>query len=540
MGSKANGLNRFPIEKIFEEMSPNSVSQMDVLNAKIRYYAPEGKPAEDFLLSEIQNWKNSKEYDFLKTAERYYENENDINNFVRYTFNGRGSKVKSKLSNTKRSHAFFRDLVDQRVRYLLTKPFSLKTEDTPEGSAYNDALEGYFTSEFRRRFKNLGKSSTIDGLAWLQVSYSTNGELVFTRVPRREIIPFWADADHTILDAVIRFYDVTIYTGSENVMITKVQFHTKDGVWYYQVDEKGIHEDKDREFVHEPHFWAQKPNEGNDSDKVKTDGEDILIDESGNETRVGMVWDRVPFVAFKASADELSLLKLVKGLIDEYDSQSSNLGNLLKDVPESIKVVTNYDGTDPVEFLQKLSDYRTAFIREGGSLSTISDPINIAGTYQDLEAIRKNIYHFGNGVDYSVQTLGNSTGVGLKFLYGKLASAADDMADEFQAAFEYLLWFVNQDILLKTGVDFTGQKATLVFNTDMIINESETIDNAVKSRGIISNKTIVENHPWVTDPDQELEAVDKQNDAEMQAMIKNYGLPGVDDTPPDGSEGGEE
>lgn len=515
----SNAVNRNPLELLFQMFSPNTVTQTDIINAKIRYYAPTGKPQQDFLESEIKSWKDSAEYRYLETAEKYYQNQNDINDRIRYTFNGKGNKVKSKLSNTKRSHAFFRDLVDQRVRYLLTKPFSLKTEDSAEGDAYQNALEPYFDAEFRRRFKNLGKQSTIDGLAWIQVAYSSTGKLIFTRIPRKEVIPFWADADHTILDAVIRFYEVVVYNGKEDETITKVQFHTREGAWYYQIDKNGFHEDTDEEDTFQPHFY---------STPIDEDG-NALLEEDGTEVKVGMTWDRIPFIAFKASSDELSLLKLVKSLIDDYDTNSSDLSNLLKDQPESIKIVKNYDGTDTTEFLQKLADYRTAFVREDGDISTINDPIDVSGVYQDLTEVRKNIYNFGSGVDYSVQNFGNATGVGLKFLYGKLAAAADDMADEFQAAFSQLCWFIQQDIIMKGGQDFSNQKAELIFNTDMIINETETIQNVIASKNVISDKTAVSNHPWVTDVEEELKAVEAQNKAEMQALIDKYGLPNPED-----------
>lgn len=519
--SKANGVQRVPIEGILQNLMPNMPTMTDIVNQKIRYYAPQGKPQDDFVEAEVQKWLSSPEREYLEVAERYYQNRNDINDYVRMTFNGKGNKVRSKLSNTRRSHAFFRDLVDQRVRYLLSKPFSLKTDSGSAGQAYDKALQEYFDDDFRRKFKNLGKYATIDGLCWLQVAYSTSGDLVFTRIPRKEVIPFWADADHTILDAVIRVYDITVYDGKEDKVIRKIQFHTREGVWYYEIDGDGkFHEDSDVTDVYQPHFYVQ-PEEEEETD--------IQLDEDGTELRTGMNWERIPFIAFKASADELSLLRLVKSLIDDYDRVSSDLSNLIKDQPESIKVAINYDGTNPEEFLQKLADYRVAFVSEGGDLKTISDAINIAGTYVDLDNVRRNIYHFGNGVDYSVQNFGNATGVGLKFLYGKLDAAAMDMADEFQAAFEQLVWFIDQDILLKTGQDFTGQKVDIVFNVDQIINESETISNVVNSMGVISKKTAIENHPWVTDAEEELRALAEDESAEVDALIAKYGLPNPED-----------
>lgn len=514
-----NGTQRTPLEWIFQQWSPNTPTQTQLINQKIRYYAPQGKPQSDFVQAEVEAWLSSPERKFLEVSMRYYQNKNDINDHVRYTFNGRGSKVKSKLSNTKRSHPFFRDLVDQRVRYLLSKPFSISTEDTTLGKAYEPILNSYLTDEFRRRFKNLGKAATIDGTCWLQVAYSISGDLVFTRIPRQEIIPFWADADHTILDALIRVYSMTVYDGKENQLIQKIQFWTREGVWYYQIDGNGKFTpefDTEGQQIRHPHFYVEP-----EEDEDFTD----MPDENGVPIARGMVWDRIPFICFKSSQDELGLLQLVKSLIDEYDLTSSNIGNAEKDQPESIKVVRNYSGTNPEEFLQKLADYRTMFVDEGGDVSTISDTINFAGIYSDLVEIRKNIYHFGNGVDYSVQNFGNSTGVGLKFLYGKLDAAAMDMADEFQAAFEQLRWFINRDIEIKTGVNYDGVKADLVFNVDQIINESETISNVATSNGIISRRTAIENHPWVKNVDEELAAIEADEQNQLRALIQKYGLP---------------
>lgn len=51
-----------------------------------------------------------------------------------------------------------------------------------------------------------------------------------------------------------------------------------------------------------------------------------------------------------------------------------------------------------------------------------------------------------------------------------------------------------------------------IFNRDILINESESIDNCAKSVGIISDETIVAMHPWVDDPAAELERLEKQKE----------------------------
>lgn len=41
----------------------------------------------------------------------------------------------------------------------------------------------------------------------------------------------------------------------------------------------------------------------------------------------------------------------------------------------------------------------------------------------------------------------------------------------------------------------------------MLINETEAISNCKASVGILSDETIVKMHPWVSDPEQELQRI---------------------------------
>ena len=53
-----------------------------------------------------------------------------------------------------------------------------------------------------------------------------------------------------------------------------------------------------------------------------------------------------------------------------------------------------------------------------------------------------------------------------------------------------------------------------------MLNEGEAIDNVAKSVGIISDETLIANHPWVTNVDNELERIQAQKDKEQE----QYGL----------------
>jgi hypothetical protein len=79
------------------------------------------------------------------------------------------------------------------------------------------------------------------------------------------------------------------------------------------------------------------------------------------------------------------------------------------------------------------------------------------------------------------------------------------METEFQASFEELLEFVNMYFINKGIGDFRNEKVDVIFNRNMMFNETEAIDNCVKSVGLLSDETIVAQHPWVNDVKGELE-----------------------------------
>src|SRR5690606_10254010 len=101
----------------------------------------------------------------------------------------------------------------------------------------------------------------------------------------------------------------------------------------------------------------------------------------------------------------------------------------------------------------------------------------------------------GRGVDTQSERFGgDKSGIALRFLYADLDMDANIIETEFQAALEQLKWFIDKDITNRTGKDYSREDVEFIFNRDIIINESEVIENASKSVGQISDETIIANH----------------------------------------------
>ncbi|WP_281885660.1 phage portal protein [Paenibacillus sp. YYML68] len=455
---------------------------------------------------EVSTWRSSTKRNWMLTGERYYRNRTDIMGRERTVIGENGAKViVGNLANNKLIHPFIRKLVDQKVGYLLAKPLSIQTNLTK----YQEQLQAFFNKSMLRLLQNVGKEAINKGIAWLHVYYDPKGRLSFKKIPSEEIIPLWRDTAHTELDAVIRVYEVEAYEGIRQTTVTKLEWWDTAGVRRY-VQQGGLVPDVEAGEA-DSHF------------KVIAGPEEKTLN-----------WEYVPFIPFKYNEEEQPLVELIKSLVDDYDLRKSDNANNLEDLPDSIYVVKNYGGTSGSEFRKNISNFRVVFVEDDGGVDTISLDIDTEAYKTHMQMNRKDIYEFGRGVDTQSESFGNSpSGVALKFLYADLDMDANIMETEFQASLERLRWFIDAHLANTTGVDYSEEQVDFIFNRDIVINETDTITNAKNSAGLISDETIISNHPWVTDTAAELDRLEKQRHASMEDALQYGGLTGNEKTTPE-------
>ncbi|NFA98016.1 phage portal protein [Clostridium botulinum] len=457
---------------------------------------------EEIIQEEIKEWNSSQTRQLMLDGERYYKGDTDILKRKRMAIgeDGELEEVKN-LANNKLVHQFVRKLADQKVGYLLSKPLSVQTDN----ETYKNVLDDIFNKSFMRLLKNLGKDAINKGIAWAQIYYNSDGELRFKRLPSEEIIPLWKDSEHTKLDALIRVYEIIVYEGKTKKTVQKVEYwDTKQVLRYVNDNGKLIL----------------------DVEAPEDEGHFSMVDDKGNKE--SFTWSKVPFVYFKYNDEEQPLIKFVKSLVDDYDRNKSDNSNNLEDLPNSIYVLKDYDGENLGEFRRNISLYRAVKVAGDGGVETRNLEINVEAYKTHIEQTRKDIYEFGRGVDTQSDKFGNSpSGIALKFLYNDLDMDCNIIETEFQASLEYLLWFVNQHLINTGQGDYTGENVEFIFNRDTLINEIDSINNCQNSVGIISDETIVANHPWATK--DELEKIKKQKE-ERESMYPNFPL---EETPED-------
>ena len=88
-----------------------------------------------------------------------------------------------------------------------------------------------------------------------------------------------------------------------------------------------------------------------------------------------------------------------------------------------------------------------------------------------------------------------------------------------QDTFQQLKLFIDVYLQASGKGDFSGEAFSIQFNSDMPVNESEIITGIMASRGLVSDRTLLAQHPYVEDVDKEIERIEE----EKQKALAQYG-----------------
>lgn len=441
----------------------------------------------------INEFIDSKKKKWMEVGDRYYKVDNDILKPLTK------EQQEDYKSHNQLAHAKYKSMVDEKISYLLSKPYTL----THANKKYFENIKPIFESLRYTMFK-LGYESSNKGIGWLQVYLDKKGEFKTMIIPAEQCIPVWYDKNHDELDYMIRAYTEIVWQGNVRVPVTSVEVWSAVDVKYYRLVNDLL--------VPDPRRMLDEYN-----------GPTAHYRKDGVQTN----WGRVPFVPFKNNIIEYPDIKFVKTLLDGYDHSRSATANYVDDAINYLVFVYGYGGGDKGKFMQELKEYRMALLddKDEGGVDIATPPTDVTSIKEHYEQLKRDICEDGQSINKDLDKFGSApSGVALKFLYSGLELKANAMAQEYQESFKILQYFINHYLEEKNKVlDETPIEVT--FNVDMKLDESETIVNCSSSKGIISDETIIANHPWVKDTEEELKKLKTQDDINNpfkdKVLVKN-------------------
>ena len=441
--------------------------------------------------------------DFVRQAEKakaYYRNETDI---MFPPLKEEQEKKEKPLRNADNRIPFnFHGLlVNQKASYMFAASpiFDLGNKDA------NKKLTQFLGDKYPKVCKDLCIEASNCTVAWLHVWKDGKGAWKYAVVPAEQIIPVWTSDLEKELSGVFRSYQ-------------RIDEETGDRYTVY-------------EYWNDKECTAYRLKAGDELDQL-IPYQMFLVDpelcEYSDCYQHGV--GEVPFFPFFNNNIDTDDLKNIKPLIDTYCKVFSGFVNDLEDIQEVIFVLTNYGGEDLGQFLRDLKDYKAIQIESDGDgdhsgVSTLTIELPVEAREKLLEITRKCIFEQGMGIDPDPQNFGNSSGVALQFLYSLLEQKAGLQETEFRLGFGQFIRCICrlQEIKIKDGT------IVQTWTRTSVKNDQELSQIASQSKGIISDETIVSHHPWVDDPEKEMDLLKEQEEssaADISDMFPKEGALG--------------
>lgn len=452
----------------------------------------EAKALEAFVSETIKEWKSGPAMVQANEQRAYYETDNpDIKKRKKQYAAGvpdedapgefRAIAKENKFAaNEKMPSSFFKDITDAKVQYLAGEGADVAALNEADAEAV-EALYG----PLRRQIRRQGQACLTDaliyrsGFAYLQI---INDRPKLTHIDFCEVIPLRNKQNK--LENVVRIYK----RGKKEF----AELHTPATVFYLEENEE----------------------KGGEFKLVSTAPQIITIKQYGDGTVTpegGKAWPRLPWFEMQHNNDKTSSLTCsVKGMIRCYDIVSSDFVNNLIDVQDVfVKLKQGYgSGMEYGETLEMMRIFKAAEDVEG--VQTVDVPYQARQVLLDM--LTANIYKALRGVDLTQLRGGNKTAKEIKAIYSDIDLWAD------QAEWHLEDWVLD---ILETVAAYQETElpeVSVSFTRRVMFDQTEQMDALARQKGIISDKTLLENHPLVVNAQAELEQL---NAEELDAAYSN-------------------
>lgn len=413
--------------------------------------------------------------DFVKkcsVAKRYYNNDNDILHTGVLVNNSEKDGVLRSADN-RIPHSYHSILVDEKIAYMFTYPPIIDVDDNANN--INDDINAVLGDRFVLELQSLCEEASNTGVAWLHYWLDDNNEFKFKKVNTEECIPIYDNTLEQNMTGFIRYYTTTEINQDKKEIYRIIEYWTNEDFTIYKIQ----------------------------NNYLSINGQSIEKEEYTHS------FGEIPFIKFANNSQETSDLDKYKKQIDLMDKVMSGYANDIEDIQQIIYILENYGGQDTQEFLSDIKRYKVLPLQNNeiqgkGDLRTMQIDIPVQARSTLVDILKKQIYEYGQGLQQDVESVGNASGVALKFFYRKLDLKSGKTEVQFRQGIRKLI-----EAILK-HLNKSYSKIQQTYTRNMISNDLENSQIAIQSLNVLPLKIIYQNHPWIDDVEEALKMHDEE------------------------------
>lgn len=390
-----------------------------------------------------------------KEGLRYYEGRHDIEDYEIYYYNNDGELVKDEYrSNIRIPHPFFTELVDQAVQFILSGHDGFVKSDFPE---LQKELDRCFNNneDFISELSETLTGCMAKGFDYMFAYKNADDEFVFQNADSIGVVEVRAKDTDDHCEYVIFWYVDRIEKGTKKIKRIQV-WDSKQIHYFVQTDDGEIEKDTSEKQNPKPHTLYQE-------------GETITFEEYGF----------IPFFRLDNNKKQISDLKTVKPLIDDYDLMASSLSNNLVDFDTPVHVIKGYPGDDLDKLQKNLKSKKLVGVDSEGDVDVKTVDVPYQARQAKLELDEKNIYRFGMGLNtHGLKDTNATTNIAIKAAYSLLELRCTKFQTRLKPFLRKLLGVKLDEINKRDETDYSQSDVYFEFEHEIMSNAKENAEIA--------------------------------------------------------------
>lgn len=410
----------------------------------------------------------------LEKLDKYYKTQNEILRRVQTDEN---------LPNNKIAHPYASYITDILTGYFMGEGVSYSSEDPAPAQELQMILE--YNDEKDENLE-LAKDMSIFGSSIELLYLDEEAQIRLKRLDPREVIVVYDDTLNNDILYGIRFYE------SEDLLTEKksyiIEVYTDKEVIIYTSDELlSSLVEKDRQV----HYFGMCP----------------VVPFFNNEEQIG---DFEPVIS----------------LIDAYDRMESDSLNDFDYFVDAYLVLSGLQADS--EDIATMKKNRVILLDQDSNAEWLTKNGNDSSVENVKTRLDKDIHKFAKVPDMSDEAFaGNASGVAIKYKTMPMEDVVAIKERKFKKGLQRRIELIFAMLAVKSTA-YDWRAIDITFKRNLPANESEIATMISKLNKIVSKKTLVAQIPFVEDPDEELQRLEKENEADPFYDIR-LGLNGEDE-----------
>lgn len=222
------------------------------------------------------------------------------------------------------------------------------------------------------------------------------------------------------------------------------------------------------------------------------------------------ILDTVPLFIELGKTGDAPLYAYVGEILRAFDNILRQQDATVESNTKPLVEVRGYSGTDDADLVYAINNLSIARTDGNGGVTVHTRQMDSQSVDIYMKRLLQEYYEITCTVGKENEIAFAVSGKAMDRLFVDAENSAVELGQILEGAIRLYFEYIGKGIV------------DIVWNTDRPVDDTEVIASLMQSRGLLSDKTLVQMHPWVDNPDEEMERIEAEQMSGIDESLFNF------------------